>query len=193
MLAAIHAVSEDFVSRYARFRLDLEYLIETPLAMIRPFLAHRPDDWYYLQGFATRLYARATAAAGTGLDWGPCHGDFGAKNMHLATDGTVTVLDFDFCGLGWRLYDFAPVYRAALEQRRRAIWGAFLQGYTATRPIAAADLTAVPLFRVLRHLAMLGVFAENVAEWGILTLSARRLDGWMAFFRKWEAEHLVGS
>jgi Ser/Thr protein kinase RdoA (MazF antagonist) len=193
MAAAIHAGSDDFVGQHARFRLDLEYLIETPLAMIRPFLAHRPDDWNYLQGFAARLYARATTAAGTGLDWGPCHGDFGAKNMHLAADGTVTALDFDFCGPGWRVYDFAPVYRAALEQRKHAIWDAFLKGYTATRPIGAADLAAVPLFRALRHLAMLGVFAENVAEWGVMPISARNLDGWMAFFHQWEAEHVEGN
>ena len=193
MAASIHTASDDFVSRHARSHLDLEFLVETPLARIRPFLAHRPDDWNYLQGFAARLYARATAAVGTGLDWGPCHGDFGAKNMHRAADGTVTVLDFDFCGPGWRVYDFTSVYRAALEQRRSAIWDAFLKGYTAMRPIAAADLTAAPLFLALRRLAMLGVFAENVAEWGILTLSARRLDGWMAFFRQWAAEHLEGS
>jgi Ser/Thr protein kinase RdoA (MazF antagonist) len=192
-LASLHTASEDFVSRYTRFRLDLEYLIETPLAMIHPFLAHRPDDWNYLEGLAARLYAQTTAAADAGLDWGPCHGDFGARNMHLAADRTVTVLDFDFCGLGWRVYDLASVSRIAMEQRRIAIWDAFLKGYTATRPIAAADLATVPLFRALRHLAMLGVFAENVAEWGILTLSARRLDGWMAFFRQWEAEHLEGS
>jgi Ser/Thr protein kinase RdoA (MazF antagonist) len=193
MAAAIHATSDDFASRHVRCCLNLEYLIDTPLARSRPFLAHRPADWNYLQGFAARLRTRATAAVNTGLDWGPCHGDFGAKNMHLAADGTVTVLDFDFCGPGWRVHDFTSVYRAALEQRRSAIWDAFLKGYTATRPIAAADLAAVPLFLALRRLAMLGVFAENVAEWGVLTISARSLDGWMAFFREWEAKHLEGS
>jgi Ser/Thr protein kinase RdoA (MazF antagonist) len=192
-LASLHTASDDFVSRQARFRLDLQYLIETPLARIQPFLAHRPDDWNYLQGFAARLYARATAAAGIGLDWGPCHGDFGAKNMHLAAEGTVTMLDFDFCGPGWRVYDFVPVYQATLGRGRHAVWGAFLKGYTGMRPIGAADLAAVPLFRALRLLAMLGVFAENVTEWGIVPISGRRLDGWMASFRRWEAEHVEGS
>ncbi|OGO35678.1 MAG: hypothetical protein A2147_04110, partial [Chloroflexi bacterium RBG_16_57_8] len=192
MAASIHAASDDFESRHVRLRLDLEYLIRTPLAMIRPFFAHRPNDWNYLEGLAARLHTRATAAAGTGLDWGPCHGDFGAKNMRVAADRGVTVLDFDSCGPGWRAYDFAPVYRAALQQRSSTIWEVFLKGYVTRRFIAAADLTAVPLFRALRNLAMFGVFAGNVAEWGISTLSARRLDGWMAHFRQWEAEHRNG-
>jgi Ser/Thr protein kinase RdoA (MazF antagonist) len=191
MAALIHTASDDFVSRHARSCLDLTYMIDRPLAMVCPFLADRPDDWKYLQGFAARLHAWAAEAIGAGLDWGPCHGDFGVKNMHLAADGTVTVLDFDFCGPGWRIYDFTSAYRAGLEQPKNKIWDAFLKGYTAIRPISAVDLTAVPLFRALRSLAMLGVFAENVAQWGVMPLSARKLNKQIAYFRQCEAEYLA--
>ncbi len=193
LLAATHAASDDFESRHTRFRLDLEYLIETPLAMIRPFLAHRSDDWNYLQGFASRLYARATAAAGTGLDWGVCHGDFGAQNLHLAADGTVIVLDFDFCGPGWRAYDFAPIYQATIDHKKGHLWDAFLKGYTGMRSFPVADLSAVSLFCALRRLAWLGVFAENAAQWGTVRITDSNLDNWFTYFRQWEAEHLEGS
>jgi Ser/Thr protein kinase RdoA (MazF antagonist) len=71
-LAAIHAALDDFVRRHARFCLDLEYLIDTPLAALRPFLVHRPDDWSYLKGFAARVRARAETVVRAGLNRGVC-------------------------------------------------------------------------------------------------------------------------
>jgi Ser/Thr protein kinase RdoA (MazF antagonist) len=42
--AAVHTASDGFKSRHSRFSLDVNYLIDVPLATIRPFLAQRPDD-----------------------------------------------------------------------------------------------------------------------------------------------------
>lgn len=189
MAAAIHTGSDDFVSRRARGRLDFEYLIETSLAAIRPFLAHHPDDWRYLEGFGARLRARAEEVAEAGLDWGPCHGDFEAKNMHISEGRTLMAFDFDMCGPGWRLYDLATLYRYAIGEGTRAIWDSFLKGYTETRSLTATDLAAIPLFWAFRHLSMLGVFARNVAEWGSGHVSGTNLGSWMTFFRQWEAEN----
>jgi Ser/Thr protein kinase RdoA (MazF antagonist) len=193
LLAAIHTASDDFVSRHERLPLDLRYLIDTPLAALQPFFAHRPDDWSYLKHFGTRLRERAEDAVQADLDWGVCHGDFGAKNIHVQGDHMCTIYDFDLCGPGWRAYDLALIAWVVMDQNKSTIWDAFVKGYTETRPLAAADLAAVPLFHVLCHLSSLGVFAENVGDWGILDMSDWLLDRELTFFREWEVEHLEGK
>ena len=186
VLAMIHAASDDFVSRHARRSLDLEYLIDRPLAAIRPFLAHRPGDWAYLEGLAARLRQRAIKAAAAGRDWGVCHGDFGAKNLHITNGQTLTVFDFDRCGPGWRAFDFALIQWGAMGSHKSAMWPFFLKGYTATRRLAAGDVLAVPAFHAICHLSNLGILAENALDWGRLRVSDWLLNRELAFSREWE-------
>ncbi len=188
MLAMIHAASDDFVSRHARRSLDLEYLIDRPLAAIRPFLAHRPGDWTYLEGVAARLRDRIATAAAAGLDWGVCHGDFGGGNIHLFGTDTLTVFDFDLCGPGWRAYDIAGVQDVATGPNQAEIWDSFIEGYTQVRSLAAADLAAGPLFRVTRHLFRLGLQADNVPDWGVSRVSDSNINRELTLLREWQAE-----
>jgi Ser/Thr protein kinase RdoA (MazF antagonist) len=200
LLAAIHMASEHFVCRHTRSHLDLKYLIDAPMAALRPFFAHRSEDWSYLEESAARLRARVEAAACMGLEWGVCHGDFGPKNIHIAEDRTCTVYDFDLCGPSWRAYDLAPVWPAAtatMDPRKtavkRAIWGSFLKGYTETRCLGATDLAVVPLFHSIMRLWGLGARARAVARRGALLLSDSELNRELALFREWEAERLEGK
>jgi Ser/Thr protein kinase RdoA (MazF antagonist) len=187
---ALHASSDDFVCRHARPELDLGHLIDAPLAAIRPFLAHRPDDAAYLEGFAARLRARAEAVVRAGLDWGFCHGDLSSNNIHLAADQTPTVIDFDLCGPGWRAYDIAAAQWTALYDKRSALLEAFLAGYGETRRLAVADVAAVPLFHGIHRLSSFGLHASNVADWGAWRVSDANLTKVLRTLREWDAEHL---
>jgi Ser/Thr protein kinase RdoA (MazF antagonist) len=189
LAAMVHGAADGFASPHARRPLDLGYLIDAPLAALRPFLAHRPDDWRYLEALATRLRARAAAAAAAGLDWGICHGNYSLKNVRVAADQTPTVFGFNRCGPGWRAYDFALIEWGLASAKQRGIWDAFLRGYAAVRPLGAADLAAVPLFHAIHHLWRLGVQAHNVADWGASRLSDSNLNRELAFLRAWDAEH----
>jgi Ser/Thr protein kinase RdoA (MazF antagonist) len=181
-----HASANDFVTPYPRPALDLVHLIDEPFHAIRPFLADRPDRLAYVSEFAARLRGRAAAAIREGLDWGPCHGDFGAKNIHVC-DGRLTAFDFELCGPGWRVYDFTSVYRATRASAANG-WTAFLRGYQERRPLDPSDLAAVPLAQGLRQFAMLGAFASNADRWGTSTFDAGNLDRWLGFFATWERE-----
>jgi Ser/Thr protein kinase RdoA (MazF antagonist) len=191
MLARVHGASDDFVSPHRRRGLDVDYLIDAPLRAVQPLLAHRSPDLAYLEMLGSRLRAHLTHKADAGLEWGVCHGDYGAKNVHAGDAGDeATVIDFDFCGEGWRAYDFAPMRRSTQDRREERLWDAFVNGYSDVRPVRTVDLDAVMLFRGLRHLAMLGVLAENVDLWGMNRLEDRSLDKWLRFFRQWDAEYL---
>jgi Ser/Thr protein kinase RdoA (MazF antagonist) len=188
LLAALHAASEDFVSRHRRFCLDLSYLIDAPLAAIRPFLVYRSEKWTCLELFAARLRARAERTICKGLEWGVCHGDFGG-NIHIADNQTLTVFDFDFCGLGWRAYDFVAAYGFSRGQNKPGIWHSFVKGYTETRCFTAADLASAALFQAMNRLWSIGIRASNADHRGILPMSSGDLDRRLRFFREWEAEH----
>jgi Ser/Thr protein kinase RdoA (MazF antagonist) len=191
--AAIHTGSDNFRSGNSRPPLDLDYLISAPMVALRPFLDHRPADWEYLEYFARILRSRLDTLIAQGLDWGVCHGDFGPKNIHIADDRTLTVFDFDLCGPGWRAFDLGLIQWVAMDHEHNGMWGAFLKGYGATRPLGAADIAAVPLFHAAGHLSSLGLFAENVGDWGSADMSDWLFDREIKFFREWEANHPADS
>jgi Ser/Thr protein kinase RdoA (MazF antagonist) len=191
LLAAVHNAGDDFVSRHPRFRLDLGYLVDAQLELLRPFLDDRPAAWSGLEGVARRLQARAREAV-AGLDWGVCHGDVSGGNIHVGDDGTATVFDFDLAAPGWRAYDLAAVAWISWNRREPTIWEAFLDGYSGERSLTPADVAAVPLFHPLRRLWSLGMEARHAPALGSFRLQREVLEPEMAFLCACEAEHLGG-
>lgn len=187
--ASFHAAGDGFVSAHGRFRLDLDYLLDEPLLLIRPFLDGRPADRADLDRIAERLRAGIEASA-AGLDWGPCHGDLNVKNMHLAADGTTTLFDFDFCGPGWRAYDLAAGPFYATYQGRLPLWDAFVRGYREVRGLEDADVAAVPLLHAASRIWSTGLKAAKVGEAGIQRMSGWYLDRLLSFLRPFELDHL---
>lgn len=187
--AMIHAASDDFVTRHARLRVDLEYLVDRPLAAIRPFLAQRPDHWRYLEELAVKLRAGASVAASTGLEWGVCHGDLNNRNIHIAPDSTTTVFDFDLAGLAGG-HTISAILWGTMFHPQNDVWEPFLKGYTEIRHLAAPDIAAVPLFYAVTRLASIGLVARNAAKSGISFMNDLYFEGQLAFFRKWEADYL---
>lgn len=180
LAAAIHGASEDFSSPHARLCTDLDYPLERPLAALERLLPHCPEDWDYLRGLGARLRAWAEAAADD-LDWGPCHGDFWPKNVHIAGDENLTVFDFGMCGLGWRAWDLLWV-----NHQLRPIGDRFLQGYTERRALGTADLAALPYLEAIRRIWRSAKKAQLAARRG--EPIGAGLHQAVTFFRAWESE-----
>jgi Ser/Thr protein kinase RdoA (MazF antagonist) len=187
LAAAIHTASDDFESKYPRSSLDVEHLIDEPLEAVLRHLGHRPDDSAYLAGFAAKLHSRAEECANTGLDWGPCHGDFG-WNVHIDDNQRLTAFDFDYCGPGWRVYDLSAIQWIGMSLGDESTWDSFLNGYTEIRSLSTADLAAIPLFHIINHLRALGLSVGNVADWGPKVIDDKQVTQELAFFRNQEAE-----
>ena len=187
--AELHAASDGFLSHHARFGLDLDHLIDQPLSAALPFLAHRPDDQQYLTDLATRIRHRIEAVQAR-LEFGFCHGDL--HGVNAAFDGeTVTMFDFDCCGLGWRAYDIA-VYRWLLELRSMASnWKPFLEAYQERRPLGEIDLSAVPLFVAARYIWLLGLHTSNASFLGRSFMNDQLYwNYWLKLIRDWDAKEL---
>jgi Ser/Thr protein kinase RdoA (MazF antagonist) len=194
-LADVHAHLSGFSSLYERPNLDLDFLLTTPMQRVQPFLRAQPEHWDYLRQLADHLRTYVDAQAAAGLEWGICHGDVHAGNAFIAQPDTVTLFDFDACGLGWRAYDLASMRHNTLGND--AAWTGFLAGYQARRPIAERDLAAVPAFVALRQYVLMGLRASFVTNnwsdsWWLQKAPVPFFDEILAFLREWERLHLLG-
>ena len=111
-----------------------------------------------LRQVAQHCYAQLTEYAAGGVDVGLIHADLLRENVILHPDSnTMTLIDFDDSGFGFRLFDLGTALSQNLyEPSRDALAGALIQGYGAHRPLPARDVAMVPVFTLLRCLASLG-------------------------------------
>ena len=105
------------------------------------------------------LRERLTDHARSG-DFGPIHADVMRENV-LVNDHSLSLIDFDDSGLGFRLYDLGTVlsqnlYEPAYPQIRDAL----IAGYAETRP---ADVATVELFTLARTCASVAWTAPRLA------------------------------
>jgi len=191
--AAMHTATDGFTSAHQRARIDLAHLIDQPLAAIQPFLAHRPEDWEYLQQIAGKVRERIAGLPAEQLDSGFCHGDLHGGNAHIDAQKQITFFDFDCGGPGWRAYDIA-VFRWGPWGRQIETWQSFLKGYTERRPLRDLDLAAVPWFVAARHIWLLGLHTANSQDWGCGWMNDAYFDnggaGGLEFLREWDSAHL---
>jgi Ser/Thr protein kinase RdoA (MazF antagonist) len=190
VLACIHTEAAGFAVPYDRFDLDLEHLLDRPLAALSALLDDRVEARRYLGDLASRLHGLVAERAGA-LSWGACHGDCHGFNARFGPDGAATLFDFDDCGTGWRAYDLAVFLwsACAFSPARRPLWRDFLAGYRSRTTIARPDLEAVAVFVPVRHIWLMGEYAVGSTGWG-----TQWLGGWferqIEFLKNWEAEQL---
>jgi len=115
-----------------------------------------------LKEVETQICARLTAY-GTWADrFNLIHADMRFANL-LLHNGQTRLIDFDDCGFGWLMYDFAaavsfiedapeiPVYKAA-----------WLRGYQKVRPLTPADIAEIDTCIMLRRMALLAWIGSHM-------------------------------
>jgi Ser/Thr protein kinase RdoA (MazF antagonist) len=164
--AQAHNATDTMCIDSHRSPLDMSYLLDTPLTYLRQGMTKRPWLEPRFEAVIAKLRARMASTEGRLGDWGFCHGDLHCGNALVRGDH-MAAFDFDCCGPGWRVFDLATFrWAARLRGKEEDAWGPFIKAYLEGRPSAAADLAQVPLFVVLRHLWLMGLFVENAEEKG---------------------------
>lgn len=105
---------------------------------------------------AKELIRRRLALYGERPDrYGMIHSDLRTANL-LKDGDTITVLDFDDCGMGWYMYDVAGAV-ALMEHRAdlQEIVQEILDGYETIRPLSEEDKEEIPTFIMMRRIGML--------------------------------------
>jgi Ser/Thr protein kinase RdoA (MazF antagonist) len=152
LLADLHCAADDIPPNAARPQMSIDYLMEESLARIRRALEDVPLLNQRCEAIVERCRASLQRTSAPLEDWGLCHGDLFLNNARVKADRLV-LLDFDWCGFGWRIFDLATFRWAARWYKSEHIaWRPFIDGYLQRRPRAANSLEFLQLFMVLRHL-----------------------------------------
>lgn len=188
--ARLHNAAEALVASSARPKLDLDYLLNHPLAQLRTVLRSRPAAEAYLEGLADRLRKRIDAAGDLLGTWGFCHGDLHGGNARIRGDH-LTLFDFDCCGSGWHLFDLATYrWAARIRELEAPAWESFSGTYLQLRPQAEASLQLVPTFVILRHLWLMGLRVGDAAECGASFVTDDFIDNLIQFCMQLEASSM---
>jgi Ser/Thr protein kinase RdoA (MazF antagonist) len=108
-----------------------------------------------LDSLDLRLRADLAAYGRSGDRFGLVHADMRLANI-LIDEGQTRLIDFDDCGFGWFMYDFAAAisfFEDAPEVP--ALRRSWLDGYSAIRPLNEADLRIIDSMVLLRRMALL--------------------------------------
>lgn len=194
-LARIHEAASGYKGPPSLYTLDIDHLVERPLSWLNeaPTMDSGLRDEFSLMAQELRQALRG----GEGLAHVACHGDcHGGNNFVSGGTGAkrrAEFFDFDDAGPGWLAYELAVLLWGHLPRRMEpdvnaeaaAKYKAFLAGYRRIRPVASADLAAVPAFLAARHIWLLGEFASRRHHWGAQAIPTAWLRKQVPLMRSW--------
>lgn len=94
--------------------------------------------------------------------YGLIHADMRLANLILTTNGP-RLIDFDDCGFGWFMYDFAAAISFIEDSPQiPALQAAWLSGYRTVRPVSEADEQALGALVMLRRMALLAWIGSHI-------------------------------
>ena len=107
-----------------------------------------------------RLGAFGKAASRYGL----IHADMRLANLLASRDQTA-LIDFDDCGFGWHLYDFAASVSFIEDSPQvPALKQAWMTGYRRVRPLSEAEAMELDTFILFRRLALLAWVGSHAGD-----------------------------
>lgn len=197
-VAQLHLTLDIFPQRYERPQIGLTELLDEPLAHLQPMLRKRPADWHFFCELAEQLKQVLAQLPTHTPAYGLCHGDLHKSNIIMDEQGRLTMIDWDCLGYGWRAYELA-VLRWSIGPavgpegigvpQTAEVWNAYLQAYTALRPLSAVEHAALPYFVVARQIQVCGWDIQRALDGRLGTwfLTDRYFDHWIGVIQQWMA------
>lgn len=190
LAARLHAAADQCRPPVQRWTMSFDYLVTETLEGLTPVLAHRDKDLAYLKRLADHLQDLLDAAPAGSLDFGYCHGDLHTGNVRLSPDGTLTLIDFDWSGYCWRIYDLATLWWTMRSDKAAPQWRAVLRGYTGLRKLSRPEKALLPAFVMIREFELLGFHLMMRKHIGDAWLDDNYYDHHMRFIRGWVKQHM---
>ncbi|MEM6322201.1 MAG: phosphotransferase [Pseudomonadota bacterium] len=129
------------------------------------------------QALRARLDTYGTASHRFGL----IHADLRLANLLIDETGHIGVIDFDDCGFGWFMYDFAAaVSFYETEPFIPDVQAAWLEGYRSVAPLSPEDEAMLPTFVMLRRMLLTAWLASHAETPTAQELGTGYTDGTVA-------------
>jgi Ser/Thr protein kinase RdoA (MazF antagonist) len=109
------------------------------------------------------LVRKRLTAFGKGPDrYGLIHADMRLANLLIDERGT-RLIDFDDCGFGWFLYDFATGISFMEDHPQvAALKASWVDGYRTVRQLSQAEVDEIDTFVMLRRMALLAWIGSHI-------------------------------
>jgi len=190
-LAQMHLAADSFRTNIQRPHHDEIYFVWTPLERLTtfPLFEHRTGDLAYLREAASALWQGVQRLPHTTPDYGFCHGDAFSNNALDGGNNELTLIDFDYCGIGWRVYDLATYIWLHLgadfgiNGSKSETCRALLDGYQSVRPLTMDEFDALPYFAGLRQMFIFGAAIKNSSTFGMSWMEGHWLAHNIEFIR----------
>lgn len=170
-IAHIHRGTESFSSRHMRRELNLDFLLDESIPLLRAFLTS--TQYQDLLAIQNDLHNKMPVLPDRWPETCYCSGDINLSNFHIDGD-SITVFDFDQCGRGWRAFDIAKFFSSLLHLRnRQEIQTEFINGYSNISPLGKDEIKALPYLVCVAIIWVMSIQVHNIDLWGIKRLDAR--------------------
>jgi len=164
-VAKLHELSNQFKTDYKRPILDMDYLVDRSLGIIKPFISN--EQMIYLRSIQTSLNKNTVSLNKTSTDYGICIGDVNLSNFHITDKNCITHFDFDQCGYGYRVFDIAKFYSTLHSYDSKSeIKTAFIQGYQQIRILTELEYSKIAYLEIASIIWVLSIHVSNVNKIG---------------------------
>ena len=175
-VAQLHQVSDGFKTSRQKTHLDLQWLLQNSMSVIRSHIKHFPDKLSFIEAIVKDVRKAIELVSEESLDFGVCHGDLHGGNLHLY-ENEVIHFDFEECAFGYRLYDLATFKWGACGGRNGADrWASFIDGYQSIRPISEQSLSLIDQFVIVREVAETAYGIRHIKDFGYNDIMASDID-----------------
>jgi len=163
-MASIHIASNSYESEYSRQPMNLEFLVDRPVAKIKRYWTEESDQNLDLiltsaEEAKEEILELINNEEYTEDSWGPIGGDFHSSNTRFDEQDNPTFFNFDLCGPGWRAYDIASfLLNTNLMHESQDYSEAFFAGYYSVRQLSRNEHAAISPFLTIRRIWLTGSF-----------------------------------
>ncbi len=173
LFARMHAAADCFCCTYERYEFDLSLLLQKPMALLRSKMEDRgrAREMMRINKTANDLQHIIDSLGKESDVYGIIHGDAHVGNVLYDDNVGYTLIDFDHCAFGWRVYDLVPLFNTleinvsdtSIVNRVREL---VLAGYESVRPLSQVERDAIPTFQFLWYMWDIGESLTLSSTWG---------------------------
>ncbi|GHH99456.1 phosphotransferase [Neobacillus kokaensis] len=143
IIAKLHLCSNNFVSKYSRYHLDIKTLIEDPLSIIeKNTYLYGLGNISFFKNHTNKLIDYINNLPIDVNSYGLIHGDLNPSNLYFSNKNGFSLFDFDHCGYGYRIHDLAVIKLSFPDQ----VYKAILNGYEEIRPLYTVEKNCIEVY-----------------------------------------------